>query len=203
MGILERESLTGGNYGERLEALAKEKTEAETRLATLDKKWNEEKTRVEELRGLREKIEAHALAAKKAGGDRTDGQLAPEEVKQLQTDITRLNDELAKIQGDSPLMQVCVDSQAVAEVVSGWTGIPVGKVLKDEIQTVLSLRERLEERIIGQSHALEAISQRIRTARAKLEDPRRPIGVFMLVGPSGVGKTETALALADRSEERR
>jgi len=85
----------------------------------------------------------------------------------------------------------------VAEVVSGWTGIPVGKVLKDEIQTVLSLRERLEERVIGQSHALEAISQRIRTARAKLEDPRRPIGVFMLVGPSGVGKTETALALAD------
>jgi type VI secretion system protein VasG len=94
-------------------------------------------------------------------------------------------------------MQVCVDAQAIAEVVSGWTGIPVGKVMKDEIQTVLSLKERLEERIIGQSHALEAISQRIRTARAKLEDPRRPIGVFMLVGPSGVGKTETALALAD------
>jgi type VI secretion system protein VasG len=94
-------------------------------------------------------------------------------------------------------MQVCVDAQAVAEVVSGWTGIPVGKVMKDEIQTVLSLKDRLEERIIGQSHALEAIAQRIRTARAKLEDPRRPIGVFMLVGPSGVGKTETALALAD------
>jgi type VI secretion system protein VasG len=82
-------------------------------------------------------------------------------------------------------------------VVSGWTGIPVGKVMRDEIQTVLSLKDRLEERIIGQSHALEAIAQRIRTARAKLEDPRRPIGVFMLVGPSGVGKTETALALAD------
>ena len=94
-------------------------------------------------------------------------------------------------------MQVCVDAQAVAEVVSGWTGIPVGKVVKDEIQTVLSLKDRLEERVIGQSHALEAISQRIRTSRAKLEDPRRPIGVFMLVGPSGVGKTETALALAD------
>ena len=94
-------------------------------------------------------------------------------------------------------MQVCVDAQAVAEVVSGWTGIPVGKVIKDEIQTVLSLKDRLEERVIGQSHALEAISQRIRTARAKLEDPRRPIGVFMLVGPSGVGKTETAITLAD------
>ncbi|HKY09185.1 MAG TPA: type VI secretion system ATPase TssH [Candidatus Binatia bacterium] len=197
LGILERESLVGGNYDERIQLLAKEKTDAEARLDELTKKWEQEKTRVEELRGLREKLEAHALAAKKGAEPKGDGQLTADEVKKLQGDIARLNEELAKIQGESPLMQVCVDSQAVAEVVSGWTGIPVGKVLKDEIQTVLALRERLEERIIGQSHALEAISQRIRTARAKLEDPRRPIGVFMLVGPSGVGKTETALALAD------
>ena len=86
---------------------------------------------------------------------------------------------------------------AVAEIVSSWTGIPVGKMVLDEIKTVLTLRERLEQRIIGQSHALEAIAQRIRTSRAGLNDPRRPMGVFMLVGPSGVGKTETALALAD------
>ena len=197
MGILERESLTGGNYNERLETLTKEKAEIEARLTELDTQWNEEKKRVEELRGLREKLEAHAAASKKGGKENTEAQLPPEEVKRVQGEIARLNDELGKIQGESPLVQVCVDSQAVAEVVSGWTGIPVGKVLKDEIQTVLSLRERLEERIIGQSAALEAISQRIRTARAKLEDPRRPIGVFMLVGPSGVGKTETALALAD------
>jgi type VI secretion system protein VasG len=94
-------------------------------------------------------------------------------------------------------MQVCVDGKTIAEVVSGWTGIPVGKMVKDEIRTVLSLKEFLERRIIGQAHALEAIGQRIRTARARLEDPRRPIGVFLLVGPSGVGKTETALTLAD------
>jgi type VI secretion system protein VasG len=94
-------------------------------------------------------------------------------------------------------MQACVDGQTIAEVVSGWTGIPVGKMVKDEINTVLSLKELLEQRIVGQPHALEAISQRMRTARARLEDPRRPIGVFLLVGPSGVGKTETALALAD------
>ncbi len=94
-------------------------------------------------------------------------------------------------------MQVCVDSQTVAEVVAGWTGIPVGKMLADEIKTVLNLKTRLEERVIGQSQALEAIAQRIRTSRASLTDPRRPIGVFLLVGPSGVGKTETALALAD------
>ncbi len=197
MGILERESLTGGSMNERIDALTKEKAQIESRLAELDNRWNEEKKRVEELRGLRGKLEAHAAASKQAGNGKTDGKLSPEEVKQAQGEIARLNDELSKIQGDSPLMQVCVDAQAVAEVVSGWTGIPVGKVMKDEIQTVLSLKDRLEERIIGQSHALEAIAQRIRTARAKLEDPRRPIGVFMLVGPSGVGKTETALALAD------
>jgi type VI secretion system protein VasG len=94
-------------------------------------------------------------------------------------------------------VQPVVDRQAVAEVVSGWTGIPVGKMVLDEIKTVLSLRDKLEERVIGQTAALEAVAQRIRTARANLVDPRRPIGVFLMVGPSGVGKTETALALAD------
>ena len=92
---------------------------------------------------------------------------------------------------------MCVDGQTVGEVISAWTGIPVGKMLKDEINTVLSLPTLLEERVIGQSHALGGISQRIRTARAGLEDPNKPIGVFLLVGTSGVGKTETALALAD------
>jgi type VI secretion system protein VasG len=90
-----------------------------------------------------------------------------------------------------------VGGQAVAGVVSGWTGIPLGKMVRDEIQAVLSLKQRLEERVIGQSHALDAIAQRIRTSRANLADARRPIGVFMLVGPSGVGKTETAVSLAD------
>ena len=104
---------------------------------------------------------------------------------------------LRKLQGESPLMQVSVDSQTIAEVVAGWTGIPVGKMMANEIQTVLKLHDKLEERVIGQSHALEAIGQRIRTARANLTDPRRPIGVFLFVGSSGVGKTETALALAD------
>ena len=94
-------------------------------------------------------------------------------------------------------MQVCVDAQTIAEVIAGWTGIPVGKMVADEIQTVISLNKKLEERVIGQAHALEAIAQRIRTSRANLTDPRKPIGVFLLVGPSGVGKTETALSLAD------
>jgi type VI secretion system protein VasG len=109
----------------------------------------------------------------------------------------QLNEELEKVQLQMPLMQACVDSQTIADVISGWTGIPVGKMLTDEIQTVMALKDRLGQRVIGQSHALEAIAQRIRTSRAQLTDPRRPVGVFLLVGPSGVGKTETALTLAD------
>ncbi|MBI4523607.1 MAG: type VI secretion system ATPase TssH [Deltaproteobacteria bacterium] len=197
MGILERESVTGGDFRERLEELATGKAAAESRLADLETRWNEEKRLIGELRGIREKLEANALKKETNPDDKTDGKLAPVEVERLQGELARLNGELTQIQGESPLMQVCVDGQTIAEVVSGWTGIPVGKMVKDEIRTVLSLREVMEKRIIGQSHALEAISQRIRTARAKLEDPRRPIGVFMLVGPSGVGKTETALTLAD------
>ncbi|WP_425615132.1 type VI secretion system ATPase TssH [Anatilimnocola sp. NA78] len=120
-----------------------------------------------------------------------------EELAQLRKDLDLKTVELKKLQGENPLMQVCVDSQTIAEVVSGWTGIPIGKMFTDEIKTVLKLKEKLEERVIGQSHALDALGQRIRTARAGLVDPNRPIGVFMMVGPSGVGKTETALALAD------
>jgi type VI secretion system protein VasG len=197
IGILERESLTGGNYGERLHELADEKAKAEARLAELQGRWEEEKQLIDELRGLRDRLEAQASESPQADGEPVEARLSPAEVQQLQTELARLNAELAKIQGEAPLMQVCVDGQTIAEVVSGWTGIPVGKMVKDEIRTVLSLKELLERRIIGQSHALEAIGQRIRTARARLEDPRRPIGVFLLVGPSGVGKTETALSLAD------
>jgi len=101
------------------------------------------------------------------------------------------------VQGDSPLVHPEVGRQAIAEVVSAWTGIPVGKMVLDEIKTVMTLQEKLQERVVGQAHALGAIARRIQTARANLADPRRPIGVFLLVGPSGVGKTETALTLAD------
>jgi type VI secretion system protein VasG len=235
IGILERESLTGSDYRERLAELNAEKSGAQSRLAELEGRWKEERRLIDELRALRQKLEAHAgaaapgtatahaapgaapatpggappgvatagvAAAQAASGAAAVSSgaaawLTPAEVERLQAEIARLNAELAAIQGETPLMQVCVDGQTVAEVISGWTGIPVGKMMKDEIRTVLSLREILEQRIIGQSHALEALAQRVRTSRAKLEDPRRPIGVFMLVGPSGVGKTESALALAD------
>ena len=121
----------------------------------------------------------------------------PADTEFLKKELKRLNAELKTIQAEDPLMQPVVNGQTVAEVISGWTGIPVGKMVSDEINAVLNLHERLAERVIGQNHALEAISQRIRTSRAGLTDPKRPIGVFLLVGTSGVGKTETALALAD------
>jgi type VI secretion system protein VasG len=124
-------------------------------------------------------------------------ELTIDEKNRLLAELAELNAKLKQLQGENPLMQVCVDSQAIAEVVSGWTGIPVGRMVTDEIRTVLGLKERMEERIVGQSHALDAIAQRIRTSRANLTDPRRPIGVFLLVGPSGVGKTETAVTLAE------
>ena len=122
---------------------------------------------------------------------------APDPRRACAAELAALNAELDQLQGETPLMRVCVDANIVGDVVSAWTGIPIGKMLKDEVETVLSLESHLGRRVIGQDHALGMISERIRTSKASLEDPSKPIGVFLLVGPSGVGKTETALALAD------
>jgi len=119
------------------------------------------------------------------------------ELEAKRRELAKLSAELEAQQGEQPMVRPYVDSETVAEVIAGWTGIPVGKMLKDEIATVLKLQQLLGQRVIGQDHALQAITQRIHTSRAGLDDPRRPVGVFLLVGPSGVGKTETALALAD------
>ena len=115
----------------------------------------------------------------------------------VRAQLAQAESDLAALQAEKPMIRVAVDAQIVGEVISAWTGIPVGKMMKDEISTVLSLPSFLGQRVIGQLHALEIISQRISTSRARLDDPNKPIGVFMLVGPSGVGKTESALALSD------
>jgi len=214
MGVLDREAITGQDHQERIEGLKTARTTEEQRLAQLVGQWDKEKEIIDKIREIRSQLEAHVSAkASPIGGDgaakaakataeasaapETAASTAPIDVEGLRTELTRLNQELEKIQGETPMMQACVTSQSIAEVISGWTGIPVGKMLADEINTVLTLKERIEQRVIGQSHGVEAISQRIRTARANLTDPRRPIGVFLLVGPSGVGKTETAVTLAD------
>jgi type VI secretion system protein VasG len=135
--------------------------------------------------------------AESAGTEEIPTATAAPDPATLRAELAALNSELEAVQGEHPLIRVCVDATIIGEVISGWTGIPVGKMLRDELGTVLALERHLGARVIGQSHALEYISRRIRTSRAGIEDPKKPKGVFMLVGPSGVGKTETALALSD------
>ena len=190
---LQREEAVGAGRAEDIAELVAEKEKAGCELTRLMERWEKERSLVGRLRELREQLESQLVKTDGHGAKR----LSPQEIGKLREEMSGLNAELANSQGETPLMQVCVDAQTVAEVISGWTGIPAGKMMTDEIHTVLALHQRLGERVIGQDHALVSIGQRIRTARANLTDPRRPIGVFMLVGPSGVGKTETALALAD------
>ncbi|HKV51458.1 MAG TPA: type VI secretion system ATPase TssH [Gemmatimonadaceae bacterium] len=184
--VLSREAAVGTDHAERLGKIAAERTEVEANLAALTTRWNEERELVTRIRELRETLEAGA--GKNGGGDGT---------KAHRDELGGFQDRLGTLQGETPLVRVCVDAGIVGEVISGWTGIPVGKMQRDETATVLQLEGHLGKRLIGQSHALELISRRIRTSRAGIEDPNKPKGVFMLVGPSGVGKTETALALAD------
>jgi type VI secretion system protein VasG len=195
--VLERESRLGANHAERLAGIAQQRSETESSLAELRARWDKEKDLVSRIREIRVSLEDPQPAAASGG---TSAQVAVQsaiDTDALRNELTALNVDLDTVQGETPMMRVAVDAQIVGEVISGWTGIPVGKMLKDEIATILSLESHLGERVIGQGHALEAISRRIRTAKARLDDPGKPVGVFLLVGPSGVGKTETALALSD------
>jgi type VI secretion system protein VasG len=199
--VLEREAAVGTDHTERLANIAKQRTEVAARLQTLEERRGKELALVSRIRDIRTQLEAAvappaAAPAATAISAGTAAQPATDAVA-LRGELEKLNAELDALQGDSPLMRVCVDTQIVGEVISAWTGIPVGKMQQDEINTVLHLKDLMAVRVIGQNHALEAIAQRISTNRAGMDDPVKPVGVFMLVGPSGVGKTETALALAD------
>jgi type VI secretion system protein VasG len=208
--ILERESALGADHAEGLAALAKQKAALESRLAELQARWEKERDLVGKIREVRGKLEEAAAPATAAPATPPPAEPPPAtppaeaETPQpapdpdaLRAELAGLNAELEQLQGENPLMRVCVDAQIVGEVVAGWTGIPIGKMLRDEMQSILNLESHLGRRVIGQDHALGMLSERIRTSKAGLEDPGKPIGVFLLVGPSGVGKTETALVLAD------
>ncbi|MFQ3649466.1 MAG: type VI secretion system ATPase TssH [Gemmataceae bacterium] len=194
IGILNREEAVGAEHKARLAELTTIKQAAQERLTALEHQLAAESQLVQKIRQTRSKLEAHA-----ALNGKTDAPeyLTPEAEAQLKASLAADLAELKKVQGDNPLIQPVVNSGAVAEIVSSWTGIPLGKMVLNEIKTVLNLKDHLAARVIGQDHALAAITQRIQTSRANLADPRRPMGVFLLVGPSGVGKTETAVALAD------
>ena len=221
-GILEREMAIGADHAERLAEIARQKVEVEARLKTLKERWTKEYELVSKIRELQGQIEggagktpaaapspasaaapqpaAEASAATAAATAPATELAAPSPAanpEALRAELAKLETELAALQGETPMLRVAVDAQIVGEVLAAWTGIPVGKMLKNEIATVLSLSSLLGKRVIGQEHALDMIAQRVQTSRAALDDPNKPIGVFMLVGPSGVGKTETALALSD------
>ena len=190
LGILGREARIGTDHTARIEELGAKRATAVDELADLEKKWEQEREQVTRIRELQDQLGKEGAPSAGDAGQAPDPEALRAELKMRQADLEAL-------QGERPLMRVTVDAQAIAEVVGNWTGIPVGRMLRDEIKTVLSLKDKLEERVIGQGHALEAIAETIRTSRAKLIDPRKPIGVFLMVGTSGVGKTETALAVAD------
>ena len=201
ISLLEREHATLGTNEAHIDELKVKLQSLQTTLVGQESQWKKEKDKVAEIHALQKKIEedfhARPLSAEARQQKGIAAPLTEAENKKLKASLRSLMNELGAIQGEAPMIQVNVSSQAIAEVVANWTGIPVGKMLSDEIQSILNLKDALEQRVIGQSHALHAIAESIRTSRAGLTDPRKPVGVFFMVGPSGVGKTETALALAD------
>ncbi len=180
--VLERETATGGDHLRRLGELGKSYKDTEGRLASLETRYLKEVTLVKKVRDLRDQIEA------------ADSYEASEH---LRHDLTTFAEVLEQVQSDSPLVRVAVDAQTISEVVSAWTGIPTGNMVRNELETTLALRKKLGQRILGQDQAVEAIARRLEVSRAGMEDPSKPFGIFLLCGPSGVGKTETAHALAD------
>ncbi len=207
-GALKREVASGAHHGARLDELQVERSAVQTVLAADEERWTFEQQLVNDIRELRAKLESRASSGEPVAPEsvQDDGAKAATKGRKKvaiahaspEHELLSLKQaELAALQGETPLVPMQVDGHVVAEIVAAWTGIPLGKMVKDEIKTVRHLHTTLQERVIGQDHALAAIAQRVRTARAGLEDPNKPKGVFLFVGPSGVGKTETALALAD------
>ncbi|MEK6368801.1 MAG: type VI secretion system ATPase TssH [Burkholderia gladioli] len=185
---LEREVAGGASHEERLAVLRVAREADVAALETARRRYAEEQAVVAEIVALRARIDAAREGS--ADGERIDEDA-------VRAELAERIAALAALQGVEPMVPLQVDGHVVAEIVAAWTGIPLGRMVKDEIETVMNLNALLGARVIGQDHALDAVAQRVRTATAGLEDPNKPRGVFMFVGPSGVGKTETALALAD------
>lgn len=216
--ILAREAAVGMDHGDREREIRARLHEEQEQLARLEEAWENERGLVQEILEVRRQLRgplgeepvegtgsrleqaAQAAGEEEAANETDEGAGASLSDDERQALLDRLKDlqaRLASVQGETPLILPSCDAGAVASVVADWTGIPVGRMVRDEVEAVLNLNRTLGERVIGQQHALDLIAQTIRTSRAGLGDPRRPIGVFLLAGPSGVGKTETAKALAE------
>ena len=190
--VLEREQRSGASHAERLAEIESRLTAVEAERAKLQLRWDEERKIVQQMQAARAYLEAEQDLNKPARSQ-------AEETTRLEQFrlLTTLRERLKEVQQRQPLTYPAVDSKMIGEVISEWTGVPLGTMLEDEIEKILTLEATLKTRVIGQDQALAAIAQRVQTSRANLDDPSKPIGVFLLVGPSGVGKTETALVLAD------
>jgi len=217
--ILTREEAVGLVRQDRQDEIKAQLAHEVEELKVHEDGWQKEKDLVDKILELRGNLRAgtgksidensaemgFSEAETKAGSEKKEvsqtetgsGILTPQERETMMAELKELMDKLSDIQGESPLILPSVTAQVVASVVADWTGVPVGRMVKNEIEAIMHLADTLEKRVIGQRHGLDAIAMRIRTSRARLENPARPIGVFLLVGPSGVGKTESALALAE------
>jgi type VI secretion system protein VasG len=225
--IIGREGAVGMDVAERKKNASEKLAASEQRRAELEARWKSERELVDQILAIRaklrqgnEKVEGTGSSLERAaqaqkvaaagvavadppasaqgpGGAGLPGEAPPEDREKLLSQLSGLQGQLTSLQGESPLILPSVDEHAVGSVVQDWTGVPVGRMVKNEIETVLKLADTLNQRVIGQMHGLEIIAKRIQTSRAKLDNPNKPIGVFMLCGPSGVGKTETALTLAE------
>ncbi|MCG7875905.1 MAG: type VI secretion system ATPase TssH [Candidatus Thiodiazotropha endolucinida] len=218
LAIIGREKAIGMDTEERESATLEKLEQERDRLVRLSERWETEKALVEELLQIQNQLkglnggdedtgtEGNAgedseteskLGVSDESEDRGSDSASDLSAEEMMQRLTELKSELSELQGERPLILPSVDAQAVASVVGDWTGIPVGRMVKNEIETILNLSDTLARRVIGQDHALQMISRRIQTSRANLDNPNKPIGVFMLCGPSGVGKTETGLTLAE------
>jgi type VI secretion system protein VasG len=225
--ILQREQDAGVDQSEQLAELQQQKLQADDLLRQLNERWGREKELVAQIQRIHDSLRNGSgppepgpaekkpegpsptpapkstepdAAVKPAGaptGTLTAQPLSEEDRAKLRSELADAEAGLAEVQGDSPLVHPCVNAQSIAETVAAWTGIPVGRMMADEIKTILNLKPLMERSIVGQSHALDRIAQSISTSRANLRDPRTPIGVFLMCGTSGVGKTETAVTLAE------
>jgi len=215
-GIAQREAAIGVGEPQRVEDIAAQVAQAKAELEVLEKRRVEESALVERIVALRKQLSPAAVpqAQTQAGASEAEDAEATADVEvdvdpdapsaepqrtpdEIRAELNEAQDKLSQLQGESPLILAAVDAQAVATVVADWTGIPIGRMVRDDAQSVLRLGEILSARVVAQPDALETISRRIRTARARLDNPNKPVGVFLLCGPSGVGKTETALALSE------
>jgi type VI secretion system protein VasG len=190
-GILSREAAVGADHTEELKSIQERTARLKDELGGLESRWEREKSLVAQLRDMATRLQKGTRVEKGAPVP------SAQELEALRRDFLANEQALTEVQGEGPLVRAAVDGQAVAEVVGNWTGIPVGRMLANEVRTILTLEQRMGERIVGQPQALKAIAEAMRTSRAHLTDPRKPIGVFLMVGTSGVGKTETALTLAE------